>query len=112
MGPVIGRRAGHDAVKIGRIALRLHQRLAPAVRAGIEIRALRRRSIKRKYYAFGSLSRFMNRAIPEVRNLLRMTERPGGIGPTSVVPGIGGSGGITMRNGAGERVEIDGPGEA
>src|SRR6266542_2136837 len=65
----VRRSAGDDAVVIIGIALRLHQRLPPAVRATGEIRALRPVAIERLDDQLGFFGHFVNRAIAVIRNL-------------------------------------------
>src|SRR5580704_5866342 len=77
MRPGVGRRADDDAVEIIRVALRLHQGLAATIRTAIEIRPLRPLADERCYDGLGLVGRFFERAIPEVDNLLGVTQSEG-----------------------------------
>ena len=101
--PVVGGRAGDDAVVVGGEALRLHERLAAAVRAGIEVRALGRAAVERRDGRFRCDGGFVDRAIAEVDDLLGMAERPAGIGAAGAVAGVGGGRGVAARDGARQR---------
>src|SRR5438128_8844187 len=78
MSPVIRGRAGDDAVVIVRVALGFHQSLASAVRAGVEIGALWRGAIERPDDGLGVYRCFVDGAMPEIDDLLRMVEGPFG----------------------------------
>src|SRR5262249_27478799 len=68
------RGADDNAVEIVRETLRLHQRLATAIRAAIEIRALRTVTSERCNYRLGLVGGFFERSISEVDNFLGMAE--------------------------------------
>src|SRR5579883_1370140 len=112
MRPVIGGRAGEDAVVIVGEALRFHEGLAAAVGAGTEIRMLRPGAIERRNDGFGPIGGLVDGAVAEIGNLFRMAERPLRIDGATFVAGVGAGGGISIENGVGHRSVIDGAGEA
>ena len=68
-----GRVAGHDAVEILRVALRLDQRLPSSRRAGVEIGLHGTRIVVRGHERLGRDGHFMDRAIREIHELLGMS---------------------------------------
>src|SRR5208283_3658675 len=87
-GPVVRGGARHDAVVVFRVPLRLHKRLATAVRASKEVRSLRFATVK----TFGNRLRrgchLVNASVAEVDNLLRMPECPCGVNRSARMPGV------------------------
>ena len=104
MSPVIGGSARDDAIVILGVTLGFHERLPAPVGARAEIRALRVFAVERVQDNLGLHRRFVDGAIPEVRDLLRMIERPCGIRPAGMVAGVGGCGGVVMGHGVGHLV--------
>ena len=69
----VGRRSYDDAVEIVREALRLHQSLAAAVRAGIEIGMARPLAREHLDDGLGAVGRLLERSIPIIDNFLGVT---------------------------------------
>ena len=108
VGPIVGGRAGDDAVVILGVALGFHERLAAAVGAGAEVGALRALAVEGVQDGLGFHGRFVDGAIAEVGDLLGVIERPGGIGAAGMVAGIGGGGGVVVGHGVRQLVVADG----
>src|SRR5262249_59886806 len=89
-----GWRTSKDAVVVGGKALRLHQRLPPAVRAAREIGMLLLVAVERVDDHFSDLGHLMEGAVAKVDYLLRMTQRPASVSSPCRVPRIGCGGGI------------------
>ena len=81
-------RADDQPVEVFRIALRLDESLAPAVRARAEVRTRRRLAVVRRDDRLGRHRRHVLGAIEIVGRLLRMTDRPPLVG--GPVAGVGG----------------------
>ena len=86
-------RADDQPVEVVRIALRLDETLAPAVRAGTEIRMRRRLAVVRRDDCLGSNRRHMLRPVKIVGRLLRMADGPPLVG--GPMTGVGGCGRVT-----------------
>src|ERR1039458_747949 len=110
--PIVGGRARDDAIVILGVALGFHQRLAAAVGAGAEVRALGVLAVEGVQDGLGFHGRFVNGAMAEVGNLLGVIERPSGIRPACMVTGVCGGGGVVVRDGVAHLVVADGAGEA
>ena len=92
--PIVGGRAGDDAVVIVGVALRFHQGLAAAVGAGAEIGPFGIVAVEGVQDGLGFHGGLVNGAIAEVGDLFGMVERPGRVGAAGVVAGVGGGGGV------------------
>jgi hypothetical protein len=74
VGPVVSRSASDDTVEVLRIALCLHERLASAARATNEVRETRSRGVRGGDDCFALNRSFVNGAIAEVDQFLRMVD--------------------------------------
>ena len=111
--PIVGGRAGDDAVVILGIALGFHQRLAAAVGARAEVGTLGSLAVEGVQDGLGFHGRFVNGAIAEVGDLLGVVERPGGIDSwRGAVTGVGAGAGVVVADGVGQLVVADVAGEA
>src|SRR5580658_9218285 len=93
VGPIIGGVAGDDAVVILRIALSFGERLLAAIRAPVEIRMLRRRSIERANDSFACFSGDVDAAMRVIDDLIHASLRPMAVIVRSVA-GVRAGGGV------------------
>ncbi len=91
---VVGRRAGDDAVEVGGIPLRLHQRLAPAVGAAQEVGVGAVAAVVRAHDRLGDLRGPVHAQVPVVDLPLGVVERPAGLQSVGLVAGVGACRGI------------------
>ena len=108
MRPVAGRSAGNDSVEILGIPLRFHQRLTSAIGASVEITARRRAAEKISNNRLRLQIRLMHRAIPEIDQLLRVSDRPCRAGATLMTV-VGRRRGITPLHRLGKPGRVDRP---
>src|SRR5579884_2700084 len=112
MTPIVRRSAGEDTIVVFRIPLRFHQRLAPAVRAASKIGMLRLLLVERGNRLLGDVGHHVNRAVAEIDDLLRMSERPTRIDCRSRMAGIGSSRCIAVTHSESHTSVVDLSGEA
>ncbi len=74
--PVVRRSPRQNSVIVRGIALRLHQRFAPAIGASRKIRMLRSLPVERVHHLLGDPRHLVNSAMTEVHDFLRMPQRP------------------------------------
>ncbi len=96
MGPVIGGRAGDDAVVVFRVALRFLETLLAAGRASVPVGKLRALIVISRDDRLGLERHLVHGTIAEVDHLFRMPEREAAIHGTTGVAGIGAGRGITF----------------
>jgi hypothetical protein len=94
--PIGSRCSGDDSVIVPRVTLSLHERFPTAVRTAAEIGVIGSPAVKRLDYAFGVQSRQVNRAVPEVRDLFGMAERPRSVFVPRMMAGIRRYGGVSV----------------
>src|SRR5215472_1245608 len=82
--PIDGRCATQDAVVVVRVALRLHEALPTASGTTREIAEARRRAIQRLGHGLADPCHLVYCAVAEVRQQLRMSDRPTSIRETDV----------------------------
>ena len=92
MSDVIRRSAGHDAVVIGRIALRFGEALLAACRAAVPVSELRGLAVERLNDEFRIDCHFVDGAIGPIDELFGMAEGPALV--VADVAGVGARGGI------------------
>jgi len=112
VSPVVGGSTGEDSVEILGEALGFHQRLTAAVGTTLEIGVRCRPAVERLDQALGVHVGFMQRAVAEIHDLLRVFESPARVRAVAFVPRVGGGGGVTAPEVARQRVIVDRPGEA
>src|SRR5579871_6544661 len=112
MRPVICWGAGDDAVVVGGETLRFHQRLASAIGARAEVRPARRATVERLCDRFPFFGCFVNRAISEVGNLLRMPQCPTRIRTAGAMASIGRSACVAVLDGVREAAIVDHTGKS
>src|ERR1035437_9406805 len=112
MRPEVGRGAGDDPVIVGGEALGFHEGLPSAIGAGRELRMAGHLPVKGGNDSLRFLGGFMNGSVAEIGDLFGVAERPGCIGPTGLVSGVGGSRGIAAGYGSGHVGVVDHPREA
>ncbi len=96
MGPVIGWIAGDDAVKIGRVPLRFNHRLMAALGTSGEISVDRLRAVIGLENHLVGLRHQMRGAVGKIHDAIVISQRPLGIGATTLMAGIGAAGGVTL----------------
>src|SRR5438309_9937590 len=99
MRPIICWGAGQNAVVIVGIALGFHQGLAAAIGTVCEIGMLGSVSVEGLHGGFAEGRHFVNGAVGEIDNFFGMAERPGGVGATCGVAGVGGGGRVALQDG-------------
>src|SRR5258707_1530668 len=102
---VVGGCAGDDAVEVLRVTLRGHQSLPSAGGAAFPIRQARATSIIGRNQCFGRDGGFVNSAIGEVGDLIRMAECKSAT--AAGMTGVGGRAGITLANGVRHSFRVD-----
>src|ERR1700677_3505930 len=110
--PGVGGSAGEDSVVVFGKALRFHQRFAPAVGTGVEVRGLWGLAVVSLNHVFGPLRGQVDGAPAEVGNLFRMAVGPTGIFAICLVAGIGARGGVAAAQVDGQRWVSDGSGKS
>src|SRR5207248_4395255 len=88
------------------------QSLASAVRARAEIRSLRAAAVERREDRLRLIGGLVYRAIAEIDHLLRMVERPGGVGCAGLVSRVGGRGGVPVSHRVRQIAQADRAGKA
>jgi hypothetical protein len=89
MREVAGGRTGNDTVVVGGITLRLTQSLIAAFGAPVPIRVLNLRTVVRGRNFLGGQRHHMHGSMPEIDDLLGVTERPLAARARAGVPGVG-----------------------
>ena len=102
---VVPGRAGEDGVEVGGKALRLLEGHAAAAGAAVEVRELRVFAVKRGKRLLALRGGLVHRAVAEVGQLFRMTEREAGM--SAGVSGIGGRGRVAACERRRERAVLD-----
>ena len=106
-GPVVGGRAGHDAVVVCGKALGFHQGLAAAVGATGEVIVRSRCAVVGGQNRFGLQRHLVNAAPAEISNLFRMMKSPSRIDAVGEMAGVGARGGVTVCEKTGEGLVVD-----
>src|SRR5579863_10772790 len=106
MGPIAGRSACDDSVEILGVPLRFHQRLTSAIGAPVENTARRRAAEKIPKNRFGLQVGLVHGAIPEIDQLLRVSDCPRCAGATLVTV-VGSCRGVTTLQGLGKPGGVD-----
>src|SRR5437773_10020958 len=101
---------GQDAAEVFRKALRLHQRFAAAVGAAVKVAPLRVAAVKRSDDRFGLLRGFMDGAIAEVDQFLRMPDGP--VRAAAFMAIVGSGDGVTAAQRLCKSGGVDGAGPA
>ncbi len=96
VGPVVGGRAGDDAVVVVGIALRFLQPLLAARRASVPVGISRVLVVERRDDGLGLERHLVHRAISEVSHFLGMSKREAAIQGTAGVPGVGAGRGVAF----------------
>src|SRR5207249_2834057 len=100
-----------DAVEVLRIALRLHERLATAARASLEVRVAGLLAVEVLHDLLARHRRLMNGAVPEVDHARRVVLSPDGIDGAALMPRVGPRRRVATAERDGE-IGLEGPGEA
>ncbi len=108
MGPVVGRVARDDAVKIGRIALCFDHGFVAALGASVEIGASRLRAVERLENQLVGFGHEMRAAVGEIHDALVVPKRPFGIGTAALMAGVRTARRVTLLQGLHHRCKADG----
>ena len=111
-GPVVGGRAGEDAVVIGGKALRFHERFTAAIGTGGEVAVRGGRGVVGGDDGLGLRCHLVNAAPAIVGDLLGMMEGPACVDAVGEVAGVCAGGGVVVVEGAGQPAVVDLAGEA
>src|ERR1035437_1623281 len=112
MRPEVGWRSSYDRVIVSREALGFHEGLASSIGAGCEVRTAGPLPVEGANDGLSFFGGFMNGSVAEIGDLFGVAQRPGCIGPTGLVSGVGRSCGIAAGHGSGHVGVVDHPREA